>query len=139
MIITIAEKIFIKPASNQERELIAKTFRETLVFTDPATEENNQLLFGVPRTIALFRFNKKTELFEIPRGRADQIEVLQNRGCNLEKIIDKRQVGRKINLKTNFELRDDIQKGAYNAYLNQKDNVGIINLSCGLGNIQIAV
>ena len=136
MRVIIKEQILIFPETKEELELIKKKARENLVFADPSDEGYGNKP-NMQKMIAVYKFDSKKNYFVIPRGKQDFLEVLAKAGVALSDYKDQRRVGRTIKFKANFELRDQIQKDAFENYLASKTNMGILNLGCGIGGTKV--
>ena len=134
MKVKIANQIIIKAETKEEYDVCDRLLREHLTFLDPKEEET-----GGVRRIACYKQNKTKREFLVPRGKVGILERLERAGSKISSLEDDRQEGRKIELKANFELRDQIQKNAFAAYLSQPWNAGVLNLACGVGKSFIAI
>lgn len=134
MKVKIANQIIIKAETKEEYDICDRLLREHLTFLDPKEEET-----GGVRRIACYKQNKTKREFLVPRGKVGILERLERAGSKISSLEDARQEGRKIELKANFELRDQIQKNAFAAYLSQPWNAGVLNLACGVGKSFIAI
>lgn len=105
-----------------------------MVFTNPESNAR-EINSAYNNLIVCYHFDKDENCFFIPKGRINILNKLSYcKEIEFETLDDLRTVGEDIvDFKCNFDFRDEIQKGAFDAYVNNPAKIGIINLACGLG------
>lgn len=134
MKIEISSEIKLIPKNNTEKNVIRKLLAQDLVFTNPESNAR-EINSAYNNLIVCYHFDKDENCFFIPKGRINILNKLSYcKEIEFETLDDLRTVGEDIvDFKCNFDFRDEIQKGAFDAYVNNPAKIGIINLACGLG------
>ncbi|MGL5711132.1 MAG: hypothetical protein ACRCW9_09880 [Cetobacterium sp.] len=135
MKITIKNKIYLYYESEKEKDELRRFLSEELTFIDPNTNNSNIYAKYQPAAkIVCYYHDVQNKCFEIPRGRFKLLDkIVLNNIVKINGFEDQRAEGINQNIKCNFNLRDEIQESAFNAYLNNQAKIGMINLGCGLG------
>lgn len=134
MKIEISNFIKLKPKDEEEKKIIRNLLAKDLVFPS-VNADNSRGRFKTNQPYVCYKYNNKSNYFSIPKGRISILNKLSyDPNIKFEELKDLRTVGKDIkDFKCNFDFRDEIQKGAFKAYIENPSKIGIINLSCGLG------
>lgn len=133
MKIVMSNKIFLYYENEIEKDELRRILSEELTFVDPKTNLNFGKFANINKIVCYYH-DSKEKFFEIPRGRFQILDKLAiNSKIKINDYKDLRESGIEANIKCNFNFRDDIQKNAFESYINNPSKIGMINLACGLG------